>query len=87
MVILEVFSFQGGKIMVILKIRGGGFTWNLADASLSILLQCHFLSQTGLTEMDAHILAMAPMLLVTVTRAAFARSSGRASFLFSGLVM
>lgn len=45
------------------------------------------LLMSRLTEMEAHILAMAPMLFVTVTRVALARSSGRASFRFSVLVM
>ena len=40
-----------------------------------------------LTEVDAHITLMAPMLLVTVTRTALARSSGLASALRSGLTM
>ena len=37
--------------------------------------------------MEAHILAMAPMLLVTVTSVALARSSGLESFLLSGCIM
>ena len=40
-----------------------------------------------LTDILAHMRAMAAMLLVTVTRVAFARSSGRASRRRSGLVM
>ena len=37
--------------------------------------------------MEAHILAMAPMLFVTVTSVALARSSGLASFRFSATAM
>ena len=39
------------------------------------------------TDIEAHILAMAPMLLVTVTSVALARSSGRASLRRSGRTM